>query len=153
MAATDTAFHEIFPGAAAYAQERELRDALLRQPLGLTMDAEAADWEDGTRHFGLFNEADNLAACVLASPLPDGSVRIRQMAVSPTRQSSGLGRRLMLEAEAELRRSGVKSLSLHARDTAIGFYEKLGYLRVGDTYLELGIAHQLMGKELFDRDS
>lgn len=145
-------FRKIFPETNAYAQERALRDTLLRQPLGITMDAEAADWDDGTRHFGLFDEADDLVACVLASPLPDGSVRIRQMAVSPTRQSSGLGRRLMREAEAELRRSGVQSLSLHARDTAIGFYEKLGYSRVGDIYLELGIPHQLMGKELVRKE-
>ncbi|GAT33073.1 hypothetical protein TSACC_21478 [Terrimicrobium sacchariphilum] len=148
MAATDIAFREIFPGTGAYLQERALRNILLRQPLGLTLDAEVRDWEDGTRHFGLFDVAGDLLACVLASPLSDDSVRIRQMAVSPTRQSSGLGRRLMQEAEAELRRSGVKSLSLHARDTAIGFYEKLGYSRIGDIYLELGIPHQLMGKEL-----
>lgn len=148
MAAADIVFREIFPGTSAYAQERALRDVLLRQPLGLTMDAEAADWADGTRHFGLFDEADDLAACVLASPLPDGSVRLRQMAVSAASQSSGFGRSLMQQAEAVLRRSGVKSLSLHARDTAIGFYEKLGYSRVGDIYLELGIPHQLMHKPL-----
>jgi predicted GNAT family N-acyltransferase len=106
------------------------------------------DWEDGTRHFGLFDVAGDLLACVLASPLSDDSVRIRQMAVSPASQASGLGRRLMQEAEAELYRCGVKSLSLHARDTAIGFYEKLGYSRIGDIYLELGIPHKLMGKEL-----
>jgi len=147
MPATEPVFREIFRGTDAAAQERSLRDTLLRQPLGLPMDAEALDWEDGTRHFGLFDEAGRLAACVLASPLPDGSVRIRQMAVASEWQSTGLGRLLMQEAEAELRRSGVKALSLHARDTAIGFYEKLGYSRIGDLYLELGIPHQLMGKE------
>lgn len=147
MPAPEPVFREIFRSTDASMQERVLRDTLLRQPLGLPMDAEALDWENGTRHFGLFDEAGHLAACVLASPLPDGSVRLRQMAVSPERQSSGLGRHLMLEAEAELRRSGVKALSLHARDTAIGFYEKLGYSRIGDIYLELGIPHQLMGKE------
>lgn len=141
-------FREIFPKTKAYEQERSLRDTLLRQPLGLTMDAVALDWDDGTRHFGLFDEADDLVACVLASPLPDGSVRLRQMVVSSASQSSGFGRRLMEEAEAELRRSGVKSITLHARDTAIGFYEKLGYSRIGDIYLELGIPHQLMGKSL-----
>lgn len=149
MAATDTAFREIFPGTSAYAQERVLRDTLLRQPLGLTMDAEEQDWEDGTRHFGLFDEADTLMACVLASPLPDGSVRLRQMAVSSASQSSGFGRSLMLQAEAELRRSGAKSLSLHARDTAIGFYEKLGYSRVGEIHIELNIPHQWMRKTLY----
>ncbi len=148
MPVTESVFREILPGTDAYAQERALRDTLLRQPLGLPMDMEALDWEDGTRHFGLFDEADNLVACVLASPLPDGSVRLRQMAVSSASQSSGFGRSLMQQAEVELRRSGVQALSLHARDTAIGFYEKLGYSRVGDIYLELGIPHQLMGKSL-----
>jgi len=149
MPVTESVFREIFPGTSAYAQERVLRDALLRQPLGLTMDAEELDWEDGTRHFGLFDEADTLVACVLASPLPNGSVRLRQMAVSSASQSSGFGRSLMLQAEAELRRSGAKSLSLHARDTAIGFYEKLGYSRVGEIHIELNIPHQRMRKTLY----
>ncbi len=37
---------------------------------------------------------------------------------------------------------------MHARATAIGFYEKCGYDRLGETFLEQGIPHVRMQKRL-----
>jgi ribosomal protein S18 acetylase RimI-like enzyme len=52
------------------------------------------------------------------------------MAVHPSQQGSGLGARLMKEAEAWLTERGVPKLQLMVRDSnaqARGFYERLGY--------------------------
>jgi predicted GNAT family N-acyltransferase len=54
----------------------------------------------------------------------------------------------MLEAEAEARRRGLKRVKLHARDSAVPFYEKLGYRPDGAWYDALGITHLDMAKEL-----
>ena len=37
---------------------------------------------------------------------------------------------------------------LHARETAVGFYEKLGYKTSGDKFIEVTIPHFPMQKEL-----
>ena len=37
---------------------------------------------------------------------------------------------------------------MHARMTAVGFYAKLGYTRVGDGFTEVGIPHVKMEKRL-----
>ncbi len=37
---------------------------------------------------------------------------------------------------------------MHARATAVGFYERLAYRRVGGEFLEEGIAHVRMEKAL-----
>ncbi|MEJ7682070.1 MAG: GNAT family N-acetyltransferase [Segetibacter sp.] len=37
---------------------------------------------------------------------------------------------------------------MHARKSAVGFYEKLGYKIVGDEFLELNIPHYIMEKQL-----
>jgi len=37
---------------------------------------------------------------------------------------------------------------LHARDTAVGFYEKRGYVREGDFFLEVSLPHITMTKSL-----
>jgi predicted GNAT family N-acyltransferase len=37
---------------------------------------------------------------------------------------------------------------MHARDTAIGFYEKLGYKVKGDGFIEVNVPHHVMEKEL-----
>jgi predicted GNAT family N-acyltransferase len=37
---------------------------------------------------------------------------------------------------------------MHARDTAIGFYEKYGYKVKGEQFIELNIPHHIMEKRL-----
>jgi predicted GNAT family N-acyltransferase len=37
---------------------------------------------------------------------------------------------------------------MHARKTAVGFYEKLGYKRIGNEFLEVTIPHYAMEKAL-----
>jgi predicted GNAT family N-acyltransferase len=41
--------------------------------------------------------------------------------------------------------------SLHARKTAIGFYEKLAYAVVGGEFTEVGVAHVKMIKRIASR--
>jgi predicted GNAT family N-acyltransferase len=75
-----------------------------------------------------------------------GYAKMRQVAVSPDRQGSGLGRELVLESEAWARRNGFAEIRLHARLNAVPFYERLGYHVEGDEFLEVGIPHFLMRK-------
>jgi predicted GNAT family N-acyltransferase len=37
---------------------------------------------------------------------------------------------------------------MHARDTALGFYEKFGYSSRGDVFIEVNLPHHVMEKEL-----
>ncbi len=132
-------------------QEYHLRDTILRIPLGLVfhLTPEQIRHEESDFHFGLF-DSDNLCACVIATPYGPGQYKIRQMAVREDLQQQGLGRQLMLQTEQALRDAGANELTLHARDIATGFYEKLGYLAVGDWFTEVGIPHLKMCKALTD---
>jgi predicted GNAT family N-acyltransferase len=76
------------------------------------------------------------------------SGRLRAMAVEPSLQGTGIGARLVVGLEAELKKLAVQTISLHARDTAIGFYEKLGYSIEGEPFTEVGIPHRNMVKKL-----
>jgi predicted GNAT family N-acyltransferase len=35
---------------------------------------------------------------------------------------------------------------MHARDSAIGFYEKFGYVTRGDVFMEVNVPHHVMEK-------
>lgn len=70
------------------------------------------------------------------------------MAVSPEHQRQGFGKTLMTELEADLRSRGIATLTLHARATAVEFYEKLGYTVIGDDFLDVTVAHFRMVKTL-----
>lgn len=59
---------------------------------------------------------------------------INYLAVHPNHQRSGIGRRMMAEAEIRLRAAGCPKINLQVRSTNTGvieFYEKIGY-RVDD---------------------
>jgi predicted GNAT family N-acyltransferase len=46
------------------------------------------------------------------------------------------------------RDAGFKKIRMHARKTAVGFYEKLGYTVIGKEFTEVSIPHLLMEKKL-----
>jgi GNAT superfamily N-acetyltransferase len=76
------------------------------------------------------------------------TVRLRQMAVLSGLQGKGIGRVLMMFAENIARDRGYKRLTMHARGTAVGFYEKLGYNICSDEFFEVTIPHYIMEKNL-----
>lgn len=70
------------------------------------------------------------------------------MAVQNNLQGKGIGASLMSFVENLARDKGYRNLVMHARDTAIGFYEKFGYKVLGEQFLEVGLPHHLMAKSL-----
>jgi ribosomal protein S18 acetylase RimI-like enzyme len=139
-------FKEIAFGTDEYRLECALRNDVLRKPLGLELTAEELAREEDQLHFGLFEGDNNLVACVVAVRLSPTDARIRQMAVSPLHQRKGLGKKVMSELEANLRSRGLTNLVLHARASAVGFYERLGYTVTGDEFIDVTVAHFRMVK-------
>lgn len=139
---------EIEVGSDDFQQERELRQEILRTPLGLSIEPLDMGQESRERHFGLFDEENRLLACVIAVPVSVKQAKIRQMAVRGDQQGKGLGRKIMLGMEEHLARAGFCELFMHARLSAAEFYEKLGYARSGGEFLEVGIPHTRMEKSL-----
>ena len=143
---TPLIFREIGHGTPEYRQELALRDEVLRRPLGLVLEAGDVASDDKQLHFGLFDAEGSLTACVVAVPATPWKGKIRQMAVAPARQGRGLGRRLMKELEQELRARGFREFELHARRSAEGFYQRLGYTTEGGEFTEVTIPHVKMIK-------
>jgi len=81
-------------------------------------------------------------------PVNNATVQLRQMAVIAGLQGKGIGKVLMQFAENISRDLGYKKIIMHARKTAIGFYEKLGYTTTGKEFLEVTIPHFAMEKVL-----
>lgn len=133
-----------------YQEALDLRHRVLREPLGLKLTAEELDGEYADLHFGLRNGSDQLAAVISAKPLTSSSVKLRQMAVDPDCQGTGVGKQLLQKVEEALKERGYQQFHLHARETAIGFYEKAGYTQVGETFTEISLPHRKMVKPYDD---
>ena len=130
-----------------YGQAVALRLAILRQPLGLTFSNEQLQSEAGCHHLGGFIQAE-LIACLVLQPLDGKTLRMRQLAVKEQLRGQGIGRMLVNASEALACESGFQHLTLHARESAVGFYERLGYRRIGACFLEVTLPHWAMHKTL-----
>lgn len=61
----------------------------------------------------------------------------------------GLGKRLMLDTINKLKKDKkIKKIILNSQKHAVGFYEKLGFKIVSDEFLEEGVVHLKMEKDL-----
>ncbi len=134
-------------GSKEYQEMVDLRRTILRKPLGLEFDPKELEREKEDILIGCF-EDDKLEGCCLLTKIDDKAVRLRQMAVLSGLQGKGFGRVLMQFAENIARDRGYKTITMHARKTAVGFYQKLGYKVSGEEFLELSIPHYIMEKDL-----
>ncbi len=73
---------------------------------------------------------------------------VGRVAVDAERRGNGLGALVMNVAERWASDSGLPAVELHSQQAVTGFYERLGYLGVGDPYEEAGIPHLTMRKQL-----
>jgi N-acetylglutamate synthase-like GNAT family acetyltransferase len=134
-------------GTKEYLQMVHLRNEILRKPLGLTLDEAELEKEKEDILMGAF-EDDRLLGCCLLTRMDAATIRLRQMAVPNNMQGKGVGRALMIFAENIARDLGYRKLCMHARTTATGFYQKLGYTISGKEFTEVTIPHYIMEKSL-----
>lgn len=120
---------------------------VLRAPLGMNLMEEDLR-DEVNQHIAVALYEDRVVACLMAKALPDACWKLRQMAVIPALQGKGIGKGLISFMEAEAIVQGIHTLELHARETAVGFYEGAGYAISGDRFLEVGIPHWKMEKKL-----
>jgi predicted GNAT family N-acyltransferase len=141
------ALKQIDHGSKEYQQMVNLRMEVLRKPLGLGFTKDELEKEKEDVLIGAF-EDEKLLACCMLTKHDDKNVRLRQMAVQNNVQGKGIGASMMNFAETLARDKGFKKLMMHARKTATGFYEKLGYKIAGEEFTEVTIPHYMMEKTL-----
>jgi ribosomal protein S18 acetylase RimI-like enzyme len=78
-----------------------------------------------------------LLGCVALEPTADATIwYLAMLTVDPRRQAAGLGRRLLVGAEAHVRAAGATGVTMTViwlRDSLIAWYERRGYRRSGAT--------------------
>lgn len=141
------ALKQIDHGTREYNQMVALRMEILRKPLGLSFTEDELSLEKEDILIGAFEEDDMLGCCLLTK-MDRHCLRLRQMAVQNNVQGKGIGASMMNFAEILARDKGYKTLIMHARKSAKGFYEKLGYKITSTEFEEVTIPHYVMEKKL-----
>jgi GNAT superfamily N-acetyltransferase len=125
-----------------------LRYEILRQPLGQAIGSEKSDNEDICIHALAINTISNAyIGCGRAEWIDLSTIQIRYMAVAANAQGFGVGAKILSYLETKLKQDGAKIAILHARESAIAFYQKQHYLIKEKSHLLFGeIQHYLMEK-------
>lgn len=124
-----------------YQQAIELRDRVLRQPLGMSIADDPLEEEYNQIHIAAVDAHGKLWGTASLLPTNKG-YKLRQMAVSVEKQGKGIGAQILAEAE-RLAQQNQKHLYCHAREVALGFYQKRNWNPVGDKFEEVGVPHYL----------
>jgi ribosomal protein S18 acetylase RimI-like enzyme len=128
-----------------------LRYEVLRQPWQQPEGSERAPDDDAPTTTHALWRAPNgsVAGVARLHPSNPEQGQIRYMAVAPAWQGHRIGQALLAHLEAAARQQGLAEIVLHARESAVGFYERLGYAVVEPSHTLFGvIPHFLMRKSL-----
>jgi GNAT superfamily N-acetyltransferase len=115
---------------------RPLRHRVLRNGFPESSVHTDGDDDPSTVHLAAYAGDDVIGVVTLfPDPFPEEpgrtAARFRWMAVDEARRGSGAGRALLQHAATVCQDGGIELMWAHGRDTAQGFYERLGF-RVSD---------------------
>lgn len=126
----------------------EMRWRILRAPWNEPKGSETDDIEDSCFHV-MATEDDQLVGIGRLQFNSDNEAQIRYMAVEPDYENRGIGRKIIQALEVEALKNNCSYIMLDAREPAVGFYEKLGYVVTDKSYLLFGsIQHYRMEKAI-----
>ena len=102
--------------------------------------------EDKYLHCCLYN--DNIIVAYARLCFNKEIARIGRVIVRKELRNTGLGKQIMFWAEIESLKLNCVKVELLAQTQAQGFYVKIGYKTVGDIFMEAGIPHIKMTREI-----
>lgn len=121
-----------------------LREHVLREPLGSSFTPEELEEERSHIQIAGFLNEELVATAVLVHE--STSMKMQRVAVKEALRNQNIGGEMMAFCEQVALENGIHQIYCHARDTAVNFYLKNGYIQEGDYFDEDGIPHLKMRK-------
>ncbi len=126
----------------------ELRQTVFVQEQGVPEERERDGLDGDCRHVLARDDAGQPIGCGRISP----AHKIGRMAVLQTWRGQGVGLALLRELMAYARAAGWSEVTLDAQVSAIGFYEREGFVAHGEEFEDAGLPHRAMRLALSGSD-
>lgn len=127
----------------------ELRFAVLREPWNQPRGSERDDSEKHSIHAVIENETGECIATGRLQFNSEDEAQIRYMAVDDRYRGKKLGKLILEFLEAKAKSKSCKRIVLQARENAVEFYSRMGYITEEKTFLLFdSIQHYRMSKQL-----
>jgi predicted GNAT family N-acyltransferase len=135
---------DVFEWDALPAAARAIREAVFVCEQQVPIELEWDEFDARSLHALALGDGDQPVGT--GRLLPDG--RIGRMAVLPPWRGRGVGAAILSALIAHAARLEMPRVLLHAQTHAAGFYARGGFLTVGGEFLEAGIPHVTMVRDL-----
>lgn len=130
-----------------YLDALHIRNEVFVHEQNVPLELEIDEYEALTLHFVLYEDNKALATLRLL-PLEDGQIKLQRMAVIKEARQKHLGQELMTFAENFCKEQQFTTITLGGQESAIPFYQKLGYHVEGERFMDAGIPHFTLTKQL-----
>jgi predicted GNAT family N-acyltransferase len=111
------------------------------------LEEEIDQFEDEATHVVLYDDNEEPIGAARVRVL-DGIGKLERICVLSTARKKGAGKLIVNKLEEIATAQGVSKLKLNAQTHAIPFYERLDYETISDVFLDAGIPHVTMVKEV-----
>jgi predicted GNAT family N-acyltransferase len=130
----------------------QIRKAVFVEEQGVPLEDEFDEFDN------LNGQCEHILVYYEEQPVGTGRVRwvddfgkLERICILKPYRKFGLGKVIITALEEIAQERGAKKVKLHGQTQAEGFYKKLGYQTSSSVFIEDGIPHYLMTKELLSR--
>lgn len=120
----------------------EIRRQVFIEEQGVSENIERDSYDDDAVHVIAYDNDKPVATARLINK--DGEYYIGRVATLKEKRGFGLGTIVMKALLEYAFENNINKITIHSQKHAERFYEKLGFIKYGDTYLEEGIEHVSM---------
>lgn len=128
-------------------QAFEVRRKVFVDEQGVPMHLELDEFDETAVHFVGYNLEQPIAAGRVRE-IESGSGKVERVCVLPEYRGQHVGVLMMEAMEEYAKANGLFTLKLNAQSYAIPFYEKLNYTITSPEFMDAGIPHRAMEKNL-----
>ncbi|WP_462409933.1 GNAT family N-acetyltransferase [Neobacillus sp. Marseille-QA0830] len=123
-----------------------IRRTVFVEEQNVPIEEEIDQYEDDAIHFVMYDNGAPVAAGRFRNV--DGYGKVERICVLKDARKLGAGKAVMDKIEAFAQENGFHKLKLNAQTHAIPFYARLGYEIVSEEFLDAGIPHKTMVKNI-----
>jgi predicted GNAT family N-acyltransferase len=123
-----------------------LRERIFCGEQGVSFEADQDGRDPEATHIVAVDDGEVIGTCRLLFRGP--VARLGRLAVERDRRGDGIGAEILAEADRIASEAGSESIALPAQTYALPLYERAGYETYGPTFVEEGIEHVAMEKQL-----
>lgn len=105
----------------------DLRWRVLREPWQQPAGSEKDELENESFHVMAVDENENVVGVGRLHFNNDNEAQVRYMAIAPEYEKQGIGSLILEALEKQVKENNCETIVLHARENAVGFYQKKGY--------------------------